>query len=123
MGISVNRLTLILIAVLLIFVCTAGCVNVDADDPVYKNNTLTTVIEYSGETRDVWVQNTVYLIDGITSTKIETKVLPFTFTNGQNICEIPFDLPKGEYKVNIYVLGRDENTERIAAIIRNFNVV
>lgn len=115
---------LLISAVLIFFlVCTAGCVSVEISDPVYTNGNLTTVMEYHGETRDVWVQNTVYKLDGITSEKVETVILPYTFSEGAQIIELPFELEPGSYKVNIYVLGRDENSDRIAAIIRNFEVV
>lgn len=120
---NVKRFILITAILIFLLIAAAGCVSVDAGDPQYRNGNLTTIIEYHGDTRDVWVQNTVYKLDGFNSEKIDTVMLAYTFSEGPQICELPFDLMPGSYKVNIYVLGRDENSDRIAAFIRNFEVV
>jgi uncharacterized protein YceK len=118
-----KRFLAVSLVLILVLILTSGCVSVDAGDPVYRNGNLTTVIAYSGETQDVWVQNTVARTDGLRSVETGTVVLPYTFRAGQQVCELPFNLTPGTYQVTIYVLGREDSSDRIAAFIRNFEVV
>ncbi|HJK02243.1 MAG TPA: hypothetical protein O0W91_03160 [Methanocorpusculum sp.] len=46
-----------------------------------------------------------------------------TFTSGKNICEFPIDLESGLYKTRLYVRERNKNASRIAAFIKNFEIV
>ena len=46
-----------------------------------------------------------------------------TYTSGRNICEFPIELEPGTYKVRIYIRERDEGAVRIAAFIKNFEIV
>ena len=114
---------MLLAGLLFVLVCICGCVSVDAEDPVYVNGNLTTIIHYEGDVRDVWVQHTIYLVDGLSMTELNTSILPYTFSTGRQICEIPVDLSPGSYKVHLYVLGRGNSSDRIGAFIRTFEVI
>lgn len=107
---------------LCVLVSICGCASLDAEDPIYSNGNLTTTIHYDGDERDVWVQHTIFRVDGLSSTKIDTITLPYTFSTGNQICQVPINLTTGSYKVHLYVLGRGESTERISAFIRTFEV-
>ncbi len=114
---------MLLAGLLFALVCIGGCVSVDAEDPVYANGNLTTIIHYDGDVRDVWVQHTLYRVDGLSSIKMDTITLPYTFSTGRQICEIPVNLSPGSYKVHLYVLGRGNTSDRIGAFIRTFEVI
>lgn len=120
---TVKYYLFLLAGLLCALVCICGCVSVDAEDPVYVDGNLTTTIQYEGDTRDVWVQHTIYQVDGLSMTELNTSILPYTFSTGKQICEVPINLPAGSYKVHLYVLGRGESADRIGAFIRTFEVV
>ena len=120
--VTIKRMVLVLIGIIavltLAIVLTVGATSIDADDPVYINGKLVTAFEYNGEPRDVWVQCTISRVDDLFA---EEQV--GTFTSGRNICEFPIELEPGTYKVRIYVRERNEGAVRIAAFIKNFEIV
>ncbi|MDV0444206.1 hypothetical protein [Methanorbis rubei] len=124
-----RKLVLILAAIIVCFIAviifTAGAVSVDAEDPVYQNGYLVTAFQYSGETKDVWVQCVIFRVSDILSSEQVGDVLslPDTFSKGREVCEFPIDLPPGSYSVRLYVRERDEGSARLAAFIKNFEVI
>ncbi|HJK03378.1 MAG TPA: hypothetical protein O0X30_04085 [Methanocorpusculum sp.] len=127
--VTIKRMVLVLIGIIavltLAIVLTVGATSIDADDPVYINGKLVTAFEYNGEPRDVWVQCTISRVDDLFAEEQVGGLMTNapTFTSGRNICEFPIELEPGTYKVRIYVRERNEGAVRIAAFIKNFEIV
>ncbi|MCZ9313035.1 MAG: hypothetical protein O0V67_06620 [Methanocorpusculum sp.] len=126
---TIKRMVLILLgiiaALVLAIVLTVGAAAIDAEDPVYTNGKLIAAFQYNGEPRDVWVQCTISRVDDLFAEEQVGDLLTNapTFTAGRNICEFPIDLEPGTYKVRLYVRERNEDAVRLAAFIKNFEIV
>ncbi|MDE2518926.1 MAG: hypothetical protein O0X93_02915 [Methanocorpusculum sp.] len=126
---TIKRMVLILLgiiaALVLAIVLTVGAAAIDAEDPVYINGKLVAAFQYNGDPRDVWVQCTVSRVDDLFAEEQVGDLLTNapTFTTGRNICEFPIDLEPGTYKVRLYVRERNEGAVRLAAFIKNFEIV
>ena len=126
---TIKRMVLILLgiiaALVLAIVLTVGAAAIDAEDPVYMNGKLVAAFQYNGDPREVWVQCTVSRVDDLFAEEQVGDLLTNapTFTKGRNICEFPIDLEPGTYKVRLYVRERNEGAVRLAAFIKNFEIV
>lgn len=126
---TIKRMVLILLgiiaALVLAIVLTVGAAAIDAEDPVYINGKLVAAFQYNGDPRDVWVQCTISRVDDLFAEEQVGDLLTNapTFTAGRNICEFPIDLEPGTYKVRLYVRERNEGAVRLAAFIKNFEIV
>lgn len=118
-------LTGIIVALVLAIVLTVGTASIDAEEPVYSNGKLVAAFQYSGEPRDVWVQCTISRVDDLFTEGQVGDLLTTapTFTAGRNVCEFPAELEPGTYKVRLYVRERADGAARLAAFIKNFEVV
>ncbi|MDU9376675.1 hypothetical protein McpSp1_12990 [Methanocorpusculaceae archaeon Sp1] len=118
-------LTGIIVCFLVVIIITAGGALVDAEDPVYQNGHLVAAFQYNGEPKDVWVQCVIFRVDDLLSSEQIGDVLSLaeTFSKGREVCEFPIDLAPGSYSVRLYVRERDEGSARLAAFIKNFEVV
>lgn len=118
-------LTGIIAALVLVIVLTVGAIAIDAEDPVYINGKLVAAFQYTGDPRDVWVQCTISRVDDIFSEEQIGNLLTIapTFTAGRNICEFPIELEPGTYKTRLYVRERNEGAARLAAFIKNFEII
>lgn len=126
---TVKRMVLILIgivvALVLAIVLMVGATAIDAEDPVYINGNLVAAFQYNGDPREVWVQCTISRVNDLFAEESVGSLLTIapTFTTGRNICEFPIELQPGTYKVRLYVRERDEDAARLAAFIKNFEIV
>ncbi|MCZ0861047.1 hypothetical protein O0S10_07390 [Methanocorpusculum sp. MG] len=126
---TIKRMVLILLgiiaALVLAIVLTVGAAAIDAEDPVYINGKLVAAFQYNGDPREVWVQCTISRVDDLFAEEQVGDLLTNapTFTTGRNICEFPIDLEPGTYKVRLYVRERNEGAVRLAAFIKNFEIV
>ncbi len=118
-------LTGIIAALVLAIVLTVGAIVIDAEDPVYINGKLVAAFQYTGDPREVWVQCTISRVDDLFTEEQIGNLLTTapTFTAGRNICEFPIDLEPGTYKARLYVRERNDGAARLAAFIKNFEIV
>lgn len=118
-------LTGIIAALVLAIVLTVGAIVIDAEDPVYINGKLVAAFQYTGDPREVWVQCTISRVDDLFTEEQIGNLLTtaLTFTAGRNICEFPIDLELGTYKTRLYVRERNDGAARLAAFIKNFEIV
>ena len=115
----------IIVCLLAAIIFTAGAASVDAEDPVYVNGHLVAAFQYSGETKDVWVQCVIFRVDDLLSSEQVGDVLSLaeTFSQGREICALPVALEPGSYSVRLYVRERNDGAARLAAFIKNFEVI
>lgn len=118
-------LTGLIVLLLAAIVFTAGTASVDAEDPVYANGNISAAFQYSGEHKDVWVQCAVFRVDDLISSSQVGGLLSRadTFSKGRQVCEFPIELEPGSYKIYLYVRERNEGAARLAAFIKNIEVV
>ncbi|MDR0981370.1 MAG: hypothetical protein LBL85_06335 [Methanocalculaceae archaeon] len=118
-------LTGIIVALVLAIVLMIGAAAIDAEDPVYIDGKLVAAFQYNGDPQEVWVQCTISRVNDLFTEEPVGELLTNapTFIPGRNICEFPIELEPGTYKVRLYVRERDEGAVRLAAFIKNFEIV
>ena len=118
-------LTGIIVVFVLAIVLTIVTASIDAEEPIYSNGKLVASFQYNGEPRDVWVQCRISRVDDLfTEGQVgDLLTTTSTFTSGRNVLEFQAELEPGTYKVRLYVLERTNVAARLAAFIKNFEVV
>jgi hypothetical protein len=104
---------------LLIVLCSAGCLSTTVGDTRYDNGTLTVKIGHTGEPADDVVQVTIYRIANMTQEKYTVTSAPARLSRGENVVGVPARLEPGTYKLYIYILG---DGDRKTAVIRDIEV-
>ncbi|HJJ38547.1 MAG TPA: hypothetical protein O0X42_00285 [Methanocorpusculum sp.] len=121
----IGFLILLLIGLVIIMVIFSNGVAVDANDTVYSDGKLKTIINYHDENpEEIWVQYVIYREDGILSRekigKTYSYILPLK--KGQNLAEYKIKLDPGTYKVFIYLSTTDPEPKRITGFIHSVDV-
>ncbi|HJJ92645.1 MAG TPA: hypothetical protein O0X64_02345 [Methanocorpusculum sp.] len=118
-------LTGIIIFLILTTVMLVGSSPLNTEDPQYVNGSIIVTFQYCGAPQEVWVQCTISRVNNLFSEEQIGNLMTIapTFTSGKNICEFPIDLESGLYKTRLYVRERNKNASRIAAFIKNFEIV
>ena len=123
--IVIGFLTLLLIGLIIIMVIFANGVSIDANDTIYTDGKLKTIVNYHDETpQDIWVQYMIYREEGILSReKIgETYSYIMPLKKGQNLAEYKVKLEPGTYKVFIYLSNTDPEPKRITGFIHSVEI-
>ncbi|HJJ30752.1 MAG TPA: hypothetical protein O0X97_00715 [Methanocorpusculum sp.] len=123
--IVIGFLTLLLVGLVIIMVIFANGMSIDANDTVYSDGKLKTIINYHDDTpEDIWVQYMVYREDGILSReKIgETYSYIMPLKKGPNLAEYKVNLEPGTYKVFIYLSTTDPEPKRITGFIHSVEI-
>lgn len=126
---NTKRLILILVGIIavlvLAIVLTVSAVSIDAAELVYEDGKLVAAFQYNGEPRAVWVQCTIFRVDDLFTSEPVGSLMTTapTFLPGLNICEFPLELEPGSYAVRLYVRERDEGAARLAAFIKNVEIL
>lgn len=123
--IVIGFLTLLLIGLVIIMVIFANGVSIDANETVYSDGKLKTIVNYHDETpQDIWVQYMIYREDGILSReKIgETYSYIMPLKKGPNLAEYKIKLEPGTYKIFIYLSTTDPEPKRITGFIHSVDI-
>ena len=97
----------------------------DADDTVYIDESLKTIVNYGDDTpQDYWVQYKIYREDGILSREQVGDLYSYimTFRKGPNVTEYKVPLKKGDYQIFIYISTVEENPKRVTGFIRSITI-
>ena len=121
----IGFLILLLIGLVIIMFLFAGGSSVSADDTVYIDGSLKTVINYGEDLpQDYWVQYKVYRDDGILSRNQigEVHSTIMTFKKGPNVAGYKIPLPHGDYQIFIYISTVEENPKRVTAFVHSITI-
>jgi hypothetical protein len=115
----------VIVALVFAIILTIGTTTIGAEDPVYTNGKLIVAFRYNSDPCDVWVQCVISRVDTLFAEKRVGALLTNAsiFIAGRNICEFPIELEPGIYKVRLYIRERNESAVRLAAFIKNFEIV
>lgn len=123
--IIIGFLILLLIGLVIIMILFAGGTSIDADDTVYIDGSLKTIVNYGDDTpQDYWVQYKIYREDGILSREQVGDLYSYimTFRKGPNVTEYKIPLKKGDYQIFIYISTVEENPKRVTGFIRSITI-
>lgn len=121
----IGFLILLLIGLVVIMILFAGGASMEADDTVYIDGTLKTIINYGEDTpQDYWVQYKIYHEDGILSREQigDTYSYILTFKKGPNLTGYTVPLRKGNYQIFIYISTVEENPKRVTAFVHPITI-
>ncbi len=125
MVIAIVFVCLMLIGLVVLMVLYAGGNTMDADDSVYIDGKLKTIINYNADTpQEVWVQYTIYRENGLLiREKVgETYSTRVILSKGLNLVEYATPLSTGTYKVFTYISTTDETPKRMTGFISTVEI-
>ncbi|MCQ2376403.1 MAG: hypothetical protein MJ006_00155 [Methanocorpusculum sp.] len=116
----IGFLLLMLIGLVIILILFSGGSSMGADDTVYIDGSLKTIVTYGEDTpQDYWVQYKIYREGGFLSREQIGELYSYimTFKKGPNVTEYKIPLQKGDYQVFIYISTVEEHPKRVTGFI------
>ncbi|MDG6256406.1 MAG: hypothetical protein QCH35_02290 [Methanomicrobiaceae archaeon] len=109
----------LLVLVLLLFGCIAGCLSYSFGAVAYDGEELHVQVFNTGEPREVVVQATIFRTEQFSQTEVYRKAEYKFLEQGENEYRIPIDLEPGTYKIYLYVMI---DGDRAATEIRDIEI-
>jgi hypothetical protein len=113
------RSILILAVILAGAIVASGCTEIAVGDVGYEAGTISVPVVNDGSPSDVFVQLTVYRIEGFTQEEYLVIMREVSLGSGREVLAVQSELPPGTYKIYIYII---QDGTRKAAVIRDIRV-